>query len=205
MAAGTTRSVAQGSPLALEGDLGNRVWLIRDGLVKVAVVHRDGIEMVVALRGSGELVGELSVLDDEPRSATATALVPTVVQAIAAEAFLAFLRSDSEAALTLTKTIAGRLRESDAMRLGQAAEDVSQRLARCLIDLATEHGHPTETGSMIIDLPLTQVDLAGIVGASRDAVAKALQAWRDRDVVRTSRRQIELLNVDLLVSRHRLG
>ena len=89
------------------------------------------------------------------------------------------------------------------MRLRQAAEDVPQRLAQCLVSLARLHG-VEEDGAVVVDLPLSQLDLANIVGASRDAVAKTLQSWRDSDLVRTSRRRIEMLDLDALARRHRL-
>jgi len=200
---GHVRTIPPGSSITLEGDLGQRLWAIHTGLVKVSLSHRDGVELVAALRGPGELLGELAILDDEPRMASATTLVATEVQVIGAAEFIGFLRDDPDAALALTRSLAARLRESDAMRLGQAAEDVTQRLARCLIELARTHGTP-DGQSIVIDLPLTQTDLAGIVGASRDAVAKALQAWRERDLVLTSRRRIELLDVDTIIRRHRL-
>ena len=190
--------------MLLEGDFGNRVWAIREGLIKVVAVHRDGIEVVTALRGPGDLIGELAVLDDSPRSASAIALVTVQVQVVSAAEFLEFLRSDPDAAMALSKNLAVRLRESDALRLGQAAEDVTQRLARCLVDLARNYGTSSSGDAVVIDLPLTQTDLAAIVGSSRDAVAKALQSWRERDLIRTSRRRIELVDIGTLERRHRL-
>ena len=203
MALGSTREVTAGTAIALEGDVGNRVWVIHSGVVKVSVLHRDGLAVVIALRGPGDLIGELALIDDEPRSATATALLDAQVQVLTEGEFHSFLLDDPHAAVALRRNLAARLRESDALRLGQAAEDVLQRLARCLVDLARAHGHRHD-GVVVIDLPLTQLDLAGMVGASRDAVAKSLQTWRDGGLIRTSRRRIELLDLDTLVRRHRL-
>jgi len=207
-AMGIRRTVAAGTHILLEGDLGSRIWAIHSGLVKVSVIHRDGMEVVPALRGAGDLVGELAVLDDKPHSASVVTLLPTEVQTVAATEFLSFLRSDPDAAMALTRSIAARLRESDELRVGQAAEDVAHRLARCLVDLAAAHSPSADDrapgDSLVIELPLTQQDLAGIVGASRDAVAKTLQGWRDQGLVRTSRRRIELVDADTLVRRHRL-
>jgi CRP/FNR family cyclic AMP-dependent transcriptional regulator len=164
--------------------------------------HRDGHEPILGLRGANDLIGELGALDGSPRSATVTALTDATLHEFSAEEFRAWLRQDPDAAAALLAHMAVRLRESDAFRVSYVGDDVPTRLARCLLDLARRHGEPEADGSIEIRLPLSQQDLAGLVMASRDAVAKTLQSWRTSGLVATGRRSIVVVDPAGLDRRH---
>ena len=199
---GHERSLKAGAALVLEGDVANRVWIVRDGLVKVVSNHRDGHEPILGLRGANDLIGELGALDGSPRSATVTALTDATLHEFGADEFRAWLRQDPDASAALLAHMAVRLRESDAFRVSYVGDDVPTRLARCLLDLARQHGEPGADGSIEIRLPLSQQDLAGLVMASRDAVAKTLQSWRTAGLVATGRRSIVVVDPAGLDRRH---
>ena len=199
---GTARLLRAAAALVLEGDIANRVWLVRDGLVKVVSTHRDGQEPILGLRGRGELIGELGMLADAPRSATVTALVETSLQEFGRDEFRSWLRSDRDGSEALMAHLATRIREGDAFRVSFAGDDVAVRLARILLDLARDHGEPGADGSITIGLPLSQQDLAGLVVASRDAVAKTLQGWRGQGLVETGRRSLTVIDPGRLERRH---
>ncbi len=200
---GRERSIRAGAALTLEGDVATRAWLVVDGLVKVESSHPDGRTPILGLRGRGELIGELGALDGEGRSATVTAVVPTTAREFASSELHDLLRADPDVALALLAHLTARLRDADRFRVSYMGDDVPRRLARCLLDLADRHGRPTSDGRGVeIDLPLSQEDLAGLVAASRDSVAKTLQSWRQRGLVTTARRSIVLVDRDRLVSAH---
>ena len=199
---GSVRTVSAGTAFALEGEGAHRVWVVLSGLVKVTSLHPDGNELLLAIRGSGELIGELSALDDQPRSASVTALQTTELRSLTVDEFRLYLRQVPDAALALMAGLASRVREADSHRVSYAAEDIPTRLARCLVGLAEEHGTPGADGSIEITLPLTQQDLAGLVAGSRDAVAKVLQLWRKQGLVTTARKRVVLIDPETLARRH---
>jgi CRP/FNR family cyclic AMP-dependent transcriptional regulator len=193
---GRPRQLRPGTALVLEGDVANRAWLVLDGLLKIESAHRDGRAQILALRGAGELIGEVAALDGGGRSATVTAVLPTTVREFSSEGLRDLVRSDPEVALALVASLGGRLREADRFRVSYMGDDVPHRLAECLRALAGRHGRPAADGSGIeIDLPLSQDDLACLIAASRDSVARTLQSWRRRGLVATGRRTIVLVDV----------
>jgi CRP-like cAMP-binding protein len=191
--AGTRRHAHAGSCLLLEGETANRVVVLHAGLVKVSVGHPDGYEAVLAVVGPGELLGEVAAFDGGVRAASATAMGPCDVQFVPVGEFEELLARYPVIAIALIRTLAARLRDSGAHRLSSAADGVPRRLARALLQLAHDHGR-VDGSSIEIDLALTQDDLAGLVGASRDSVSKSLKAWRDQALVETRRRRIVVID-----------
>jgi CRP-like cAMP-binding protein len=154
------------------------------------------------VRGPGALLGELSAIDGAPRGASVAALEPVEAVVVPVAAFVDFLRSHAAAAVVLLQLVAGRLRDSDRKRVEFAAYDIAARVARRLLELAERFGEPDEHG-VRITVALSQDELAGWVGASREAVAKALRVLRDRGLVTTGRRTMTVL--DLAGLRRRAG
>jgi CRP-like cAMP-binding protein len=189
-AAGTVRRVRSGTVVLLEGERSDRLVVIRTGLLKVTSVLPDGNEAVLAFRGAGELVGELATMDGGTRSASAVAVIESEVRLVSASEFRRLLASHPSLALALIDVLVARLRESDRHRVHFASDGVPRRLARALLDLASRNGTVHEDGSVAIDLAITQDDLAGIVAASRDSIARTLRTWRNQGMVETGRRRI---------------
>lgn len=191
---GTLRSFTTGATILSEGELANRVGIVRDGLVKLTATQSDGYQTVLALRGGGELLGEMSALDGSPRTADVQALVPCAVQLVPAAEFVRFVQEQPSASMAVIRTLVARLRESDHHRIQYGADGVPRRLARQLLQLADTHGEVAADCSIDISLPFTQDDLAGVVSASRDAVARALKDWRAMGLVETGRRRVTLVD-----------
>lgn len=171
--------------------------VVLEGRVKVVRLTDSGAATLLAVRGPGELLGELSALDGRPRSATVTALESGRLLIIAAERFRQWLSGHPVPTVQLLTVLAGRLREADRARAVFATTDVGSRLAQRLLELAATYGVP-EGDTLRIDLPVTQHELAGWVGGSREAVAKAMHRMRARGVVGTGRRSVTVLDVDSL-------
>ena len=167
------------------------------GRVKVSTLTEDGKEVVLAFRGPGDLLGELAAIDGEPRSATVEAIEPAEAIAIAAAGFRSFLITHPEVSVLLLQMLSRRLRDADRVRVEYGAHDTVGRVAARLVDLVERYGEPVEDGARI-GLPLSQEELAGWTGASREAVSKALQTLRAVGWVRTERRRITVLDLEAL-------
>ena len=176
--------------------------VVVSGRVKVFSLTEHGEEIVLAVRGPGALLGELSAVDGAPRSASVAALEPVVALVVPIAAFTEFLRGHADAAIALLQLVTGKLRDSDRKRVEVAAYDIPARVARRLVELADRFGEPDGQGVRIA-VALSQDELAGWVGASREAVAKALRVLRDRGFVTTGRRTMTVLDLDGL--RRRAG
>jgi CRP-like cAMP-binding protein len=198
---GTARRYRAGTVLFHEGDPSDWLLLVTEGRVKVASVTADGKDVLLALCGAGELLGELSAVDGLPRSATATALEGLEARVISAAEFRGFLRTNPDAAVGLLASVCGRLRVSDRHRVEFVALDVTGRVARRLIEIAEQFGVPSPDGTICIDLGITQDDLAGWTGSSREAAAKALHDLRERGWITTARRTVTVTNLEGLRSR----
>jgi CRP/FNR family transcriptional regulator, cyclic AMP receptor protein len=199
-AVGTRRRHQRGTALFHEREASDRVVIVLAGRVKVSTATEDGKEVVLAFRGPGDLLGELSAIDGEPRSATVSALEPTEVLVVAASSFRAFLEAHPRVALLLLEMLARRLRDADRKRVEFAAHDTVGRVAGRLVELAEEHGRAVD-GGVEITLPLSQDELAGWTGASRESVGKALHVMRSLRWVETGRRRITIRDLEALRAR----
>ncbi len=180
-----------------EGDRSDHVVIIQAGRVKVTSAAESGKQVLLAIRGPSDLLGEFSAIDGRARSATVTALSTVTTTVVSGQAFRAMLRDDGLTAFAMLQLVVHRLREADMQRLEYGAHTVIERVSRLLLDYASRYGH-VDDDRVVITLPLTQDELAHAAGASREAVAKSLRRLRDRNALRTGRRRIEILRPDLL-------
>ena len=194
---GVQRRFRKGQALFHQGGTSDRVVVLLSGRVKVSTIAGDGKEVVLAFRGPGDLLGELSAIDGEPRSATVEAIEPVEALAIAAADFRSFLIANPDIALLLLQTLSRRLRDADRKRVEYGAYDTVGRVSARLVELAERYGEPAARG-LRIGLPLSQEELAGWTGASREAVSKALQTLRKVGWVVTERRRITVLDIEAL-------
>lgn len=199
-AQGRPRKFRAGASLFHEGDHSDWVGLIVKGRVKISCYGADGRERLVAVLGPGELLGELSAIDGEPRSATATALEPLDAHVLTSDEFVALLERNPSATLGILRSVTGRLRESDKRRVEFGSLDTVGRIASLIVELAERYGEKTES-VIAIRLPLSQEELAGWAGASREAVVKALRQLRNRGWIQTARREIKVLDLPALARR----
>jgi CRP/FNR family cyclic AMP-dependent transcriptional regulator len=196
-ALGRTRKLPVGAALFHERAPGDAVFVLLKGRVKLSCVTETGREAVLGIREPGELIGEMSAIDDAPRSATATALEPIEVLAVSRDAFVAFLERTPGVALVLLRMIAPRLRDADRKRIEYLGQDSVGRVCSRLVELADRFGAPEGDG-VHIELAITQEDLAGWTGSSREAVIRALRALRELGWIETRRRGVTLLEVEQL-------
>ncbi|MBC8101927.1 MAG: Crp/Fnr family transcriptional regulator [Cytophagales bacterium] len=161
---------------------GDALYILTAGKVKVAYSD-DEDETIIALMASGDFFGELSILDGEGRSADVIALEPTEVLVLSAEDFNRCLADMPGIAVSLLRQLAGRLRRSTSWIRALSSQDVYGRIAQQLIFLSDTHGIDVSSGGRRIALRLTQNDLAGIVGASRESVNKAVGYFKGKGYI----------------------
>lgn len=192
----------RGRALFVQGDRAERVFVIERGWVIITSVGAGGREIVLGLRGPGDVIGELSALDGEPRSSTAVAVDDLEVVVVHAGALTRALR-DPDTANELIRMLAARLRDADRKRLEFASLDTLGRVAWRLLELGERLGEQTPDG-IVLELPLSQEQLASWCGASREATVKALSALRTLGCVATGRRSLVIRDADAL-RRHARG
>jgi CRP/FNR family cyclic AMP-dependent transcriptional regulator len=187
------RRFKPGAALTTEGSRGAEVLVLLSGRAKITVDTEDGRELVLGFCGPGRLIGEFSVLDRAARSSTIHALEPVEALALAAEDFLALLEQRPGISMALLRDLIRRFRDTDRIRIEFASAQTLGRIAARLIELADQHGEPAHDG-IAITLPISQEELAGWAGCSRESTAKALQTLRELGAIRTERRRIVVLD-----------
>jgi CRP/FNR family transcriptional regulator, cyclic AMP receptor protein len=185
LASGTVRRFEKGEILMRQGEPGSYVLILAAGRVKVARIDADGNELLLAIRGVADIVGELAVLGGGMRSATVTALVPCITYVLSAAAFLRITRERRIEEILLRYLIA-RQRESDNARAELAGLNAMQRVGRLLLRFACVVGGEQP------DLGLSQEELAAAAGLSRASVAAALATLRRRGLIATGRRSLAI-------------
>jgi CRP-like cAMP-binding protein len=196
---GRARRYPAHSILFFECDDAHDVLIVRTGEIKVSITV-EGHEVLLDVLGAGDVLGELSAIDGGPRSATATALSAAEVVAIQVPAFMGFLTEHPVVALDLMRSVAGRLRDASRRQVEYGALDAVGRVCRRLVEMMNRYGVPAGTG-VLIDAPLSQADIAGWAGLSREAVVKALHALRALGWVSTTPRCITVHDVDAVTTR----
>lgn len=179
------------------GQSPDNVMVLRAGQVKVVTATPNGREVVLGIRGPGELVGELSALDARPRSASVVALEDVECLVLSHTAFHAFLSAHPTASMALLSMLARRLRDADAKRAGFAALSTLGRVAERLLELADRFGVEHD-GDVLIELRLSQEELAGWTGASLESVGRALATMRSVGWIETRRREIRIRDLAAL-------
>jgi CRP/FNR family transcriptional regulator, cyclic AMP receptor protein len=194
---GTPRRVGSGHVLIREGEDTVHVVLLRQAYVKVTAGLENGREALINIRASGDVVGELSALDGGPRSATVTTCGQALVNTMTSADFRSFLGRYSEAALILSRRMAGQLRFATRRRADFTGCHVGTRLARVLVEIADTYGHRSGAGVRFA-VTLTQEELGAMVGAAEDSVHRELRKLAAEAIVDTKYRNILVLDMPRL-------
>lgn len=191
------RRFSSGQIIFHHGDPGGLLYILSKGKVKITHSTPDGQEAMLAIVGSGDFFGELALLDDSPRSATAEALEPTETLTLHREDFMRFIQDNPDFSLHVLQTMARRIRRLNNQVSDIFFLDLPARLARQLLELADEHGKVSGDGIQIT-ISLTQTDLAEMTGATRVSINKALGRFRRAGWVKVSGRRFTIINRDEL-------
>ena len=198
------RKFTKSQPILRAGAAGDDVVVVLSGRVRLVAVGAEQREVVLAIRGEGELLGEMAALGAQRRTASAIALDDVDVGILHGEEFRAFLRDRPDAALVLIRMLVRRLSEASRDLASLATQDSVGRVAKRLLDLAADHGVPSARGTRI-ELALTQDELARWTGATRETVSRALRLMRQLGWVATDHRTITVLDPNALRERSGAG
>ncbi len=176
------RTFALGVTLFHQDMPGTMMYMIETGSVRVISIGRTGQELTLNVLGPGEIFGELSILDGQQRSATAITLVPTVVWLLSQADLKEFMSKYPPVNQAMIQILVERVRATARRLEAMTFQDVLGRLAFELLSLAERSGQPDEKG-IEITIPLTQVDLASMVGATRESVNKAVSVLRSKELI----------------------
>jgi CRP-like cAMP-binding protein len=191
---GATRDFPPGATMCFEGEPATHVFVLMAGWVKVLSVTADGREMVLALRGRGDIVGEVAGETTGRRNATVRAIDGVRALIVAYDRFNAFLDSHPVAAHAYRHVVTQRWNDAATMLRRHPVTSGAQRLAGVVLELADRHG--SAVGSAIdVAMPLSQNELASLAGTSRATVTRALHNWRQRGYVRTGQRRITITDL----------
>ena len=176
------RTFALGVTLFHQDMPGTMMYMIETGSVRVISIGRTGQELTLNVLGPGEIFSELSILDGQQRSATAITLVPTVVWLLSQADLNEFMSKYPPVNQAMIQILVERVRATARRLEAMTFQDVLGRLAFELLSLADRSGQPYEQG-IEITIPLTQVDLASMVGATRESVNKAVSVLRSKELI----------------------
>ncbi len=196
----TAIKVSKGNTLFKEGAEGDRLYIVLEGKIKLGTTSIDGRENLLSILGPGEMFGELSLFDPEPRTATATAVTDSKLLALAHDQVIGLVTRHPQASLELLRRLAQRLRKSNEILADLVFADVPGRVAKAIMNLGERFGTVKEDG-LHVNHDLTQEELAQLVGASRETVNKALADFAARGWVRLEPRAVVVLDVERITKR----
>ena len=171
------------TPLMTAEQPGEAVYFIASGTVKVHVEQSDGRDVLIAILGPGEVVGELSVFDCSERSASVLTLESSTLLWTDATTFKHWLKTIPLLTFNLANILATRLRQANEHIQALAALDTEGRVARQLRSFAEKYGQPGANDGVYIPIRLTQSDIAALVGATREHINKILVSYKERGYI----------------------
>ena len=196
LSAGHVRRWSVGEVLFREGDTAGSAIVIVSGLVKIYKLGRDGDELILSLCGPGDLLGEVTAVQGATRSADAGALEAVEAAAVAVADLRALLARNPRLTLVLLELALRRLRLADQRRLEFAAAESLPRVTSRLLELAERFGVAGPDGTLAVDMPISQEELASWAAASRESTARALRTLRELGLIETHRKRMVVLDAD---------
>ena len=175
--------LAAGDILFRAGALDDGCYRVEDGLLKVTMVSGSGAERILAFLGRGAIVGELSIIDGLPRSATVVAVRDATISYLSRADFEAFAEKHPEVYKSLVRLLAQRLRETDTAVAASSFLSLKGRVARTILELADHFGQEVGPGRIVIRQKIGQNDLAAMAGIARENVTRVLNDWQRHKVV----------------------
>lgn len=187
------RSYPKGARVFHEGDESDACYIVRSGEVRVTREHSDGRAIALATLGSGEIVGELAMLDGEVRSASVEALTDVELLAVAARDMRGLLQRNPAMTAKLVVALTRRVRETNERVARQSFQTVPSRVAGVLGQLVADEGADGTAARDGITIRMNQADLAQLAGTSRESVSRFLAVLERAGVVRVGRGRVTVL------------
>ncbi len=182
------RSYPAGNTILRQAAHGDAMYIVVEGQVKVLLIGADGREVILSVLGPGAIFGEMSLLDDAPRSAHVVAMTPCRIITLYRGAFRERLRASPDLSLAMLAALSHRLRRADERIRALSLLDVNGRVAHLLLQQSADAGSDT------FPRRLTHQTMAELIGASRETVSRTLRHLTDRGVIAIARRQVTILD-----------
>ena len=183
--------VKRGTKIYLQGDPSDQIFLLKSGVIKISAVTADNREVILAFLHSGDIFGELAVVDEAPRDHLAEAYDDCVICAMNRDTVVRLVRETPDIGFQITKLIGLGLRTLRSRVEELLCKSAPARLAHALLELAERHG-VADTDGVLVSLRLSQGDLGRLVGLSRETVNAILQEWREQNLLEMNRRSLRL-------------
>ena len=197
-AQGNTIVLEEGQSLFLEGDEAEGFYIVKSGGLKATRLSSDGAEQLLAVFSPGDSIGEMAMFDDEPRSATISALRTSSLMHWTKSSFFRFADENTTLYRHLLAVMAKRLRDTNDALAARDFLPLAGQLARMMIRLGEGFGVEEEDGTTRIRHKLTQAELAAMIGASRENVSRVLNAWKRKGYITREGGHYRLIDLDAL-------
>jgi len=191
----TEKHYPKNAVVLTEGEMGDSLYMIQSGKVKVFIGDDEGREIILKIMGPGTFFGEMSLIDRQPRSASVTTLEASVFQVLTHAMFEKCVEQAPRIGNIVMQVLANRVREADRKIGSLALMDVYGRVASTLLELAVQ-----TDGKLVVAERLSQQDLANMVGASREMVNRILKDLTDRGFISIESKAITIINRELPLS-----
>lgn len=190
------RDLARGQLLFSQGDEADGLYIVTAGILRIMLVAGDGRELTLNLMEPGDVVGEISLLDGLPRSAGAVAMTDVTCLVLGQSAFETALDENPSLSRQIIYALCELLRRNTESISDRAFLDLRGRLCRLFGALAVGHGRQGDDGATEIALPITQTDVAAMLGVTREAVNKQINALSKVGMVRSAQGKVLVLDLD---------
>jgi len=187
----TSYTIKKGEPIFEEGESTNGVYCIKDGVCKMTKLSANGKDQIVKLVKPGELLGQRSMISEEPANLSAIALEDMEVCFVPKSEIMQFFNENNQFSMYLMKTICGDLKEADDHMVSMAQKSVKERLAETLIYLEDNFGK-NEDGSLRIQL--SREELAGMIGTATESCIRLLSELNKSELICLDGKKISILD-----------
>lgn len=187
----TSYIIKKGEPIFEEGEITNGVYCVKDGVCKMTKLSANGKDQIVKLVKPGELLGQRSMISDEPANLGAVALEDMEVCFVPKSEILQFFNQNNQFSMNMMKTICGDLKDADDQMVSMAQKSVKERLAETLLYLEETFGN-NEDGSLRIQL--SREELAGMIGTATESCIRLLSEFNKNGWVDLTGKKITIRN-----------
>jgi len=198
LAAGSRVQFNDDDILVMQGDIGDVLYVLTGGMVKISVSAETGTDTMLAVRSRGDLIGEFAVLDGMPRSATVRAVGMVGAVRISAAQFAAFTEAHPAALPAITRSLVAKVRSETERHAAERNWGARERLAQVLYELASGYGEKSDGGEVVIPLPLTQMELGELAGVAVSTTERVLADFRKEGIIATGYREVAIRDMACL-------
>ncbi|MBE9576740.1 Crp/Fnr family transcriptional regulator [Flavobacterium proteolyticum] len=191
----TSYTIKKGEPIFEEGEVTNGIYCVKDGVCKLSKLSDNGKDQIVKLVKPGELLGQRSMISDEPANLSAVALEDMEVCFIPRSEIMQFFTQNNQFSMNVMKTICDDLKDADDHMVNMAQKTVRQRLAETLIYLEDTFGK-NEDGTLHIQL--SREELAGMIGTATESCIRLLSELNKSEYIELIGKKIKLLDKNKL-------